>query len=569
MARGVFPSLDKEGWREAPGWFDQSARPPRRLRRHPSSKRRGRMAGMHRWCSFRFLRRALGGKLHRLDDLLVAGAAAQVPADRIADLRLGRIRIRVQQSLRGDEHSRRAVAALQAVRLAEAVLQNAHRAVGFRETLDGGDAVAVRLHRVHEAGPYGFPVEHHRARAADAVLAADVRAGEEQVVAQPVDQRQPRRHLGRSRLAVDLDGDGVKRLAHRLLALSRASRSARAASTPARCRRYSALAWRSLPGCVSVAAACAASFTAASSRRVPTRRAAIFGNASGVPPAPPRPNAARTQRPSPSIATWAAAATIAKSPWRTEISVKAEPVCRQDHAGQWISSRHSSDRADVAMGPEKNLSASSVRVPLPERSSMRAPSTCATSGSSAHGSACARLPPKVPRFLVCTCPTQASACARSGTRAARAGSRSIVHCRVQAPVRTASFSTETNLSAAISLMSMSHAPRTRRIAIIGTRLWPPARSFAPSPWRRSSSQASATDAARAYSKGGAFKWPASPLRERSPSRVSVRHRRRGYGDQPRCALVCSCDIRRRVRVLSRRPRIPPGTRQRAPASSCA
>src|SRR5207248_5804201 len=362
--------------------------------------RRGNPAGLRRGGSFRFLRRALGGKLHRLDDLLVAGAAAQVPADRIADLRLGRIRIRVQQSLRGDEHSRRAVAALQAVRLAEAVLQNAHRAVGFRETLDGGDAVAVRLHRVHEAGPYGFPVEHHRARAADAVLAADVRSGEAKVFAQPVDQRQPRRHLGRSRLAVDLDGDGVKRLAHRLLALSRASRSARAASTPARCRRYSALAWRSLPGCVSVAAACAASFTAASSRRVPTRRAAIFVDATGVPRTPPSPNAARTQRPSPSIATCAAAATIAKSPWRTEISVKAEPVCRQDHAGQWISSRHSPGRTFVAIGPAKNFSASSVRAPLPERSSMRAPSTCATSGSSAQGSACARLPPIVPRFRV-------------------------------------------------------------------------------------------------------------------------------------------------------------------------
>src|SRR6266480_3439669 len=402
MARGVFPSLDKEGWREAPGWFDQSARLPRRLRRHPSSKRRGNLAGLRRQRSCSVLRYALGRELHRLDDLLVARAAAQVPADRVADLLLGRGRVRIQQALGRDEHSGGAVAALQTVRLAEAVLQHAHRAVGPRETLDGGDAVAVRLHGVHEAGPYRLPVEHHRARAADAVLAADVRAGKAKVFAQPVHQRQARRHLGRSRLAVDFDGNGVKRLAHRLLALSRASRSARAASTPARCRRYSALAWRSLPGSVSVAAAWAASFIAASSRRVPTRRAAIFGNASGVPPAPPRPNAARTQRPSPSIAIWAAAATIAKSPWRTEISVKAEPVCRHDHAGQWISSRHSSDRADVAMGPEKNLSASSVRVPLPERSSMRAPSTCATSGSSAHGSACARLPPIVPRFRVCT-----------------------------------------------------------------------------------------------------------------------------------------------------------------------
>src|SRR5712691_11690321 len=71
-------------------------------------------------------------------------------------------------------------------------------------------------------------------------------------------------------------------------------------------------------------------------------------------------------------------------------------------------------------------------------------------------------------------------------------------------MRAASFSSFTNFSAAISLMSTSHAGRKRRIAIIGTRLWPPATSFAPSPWRASSSQASPTEAARAYSKDAAF-----------------------------------------------------------------
>src|SRR2546430_1021103 len=400
MARGVFPSSSRRGAAAGGGVVGCTAQTTPALRATPPYPRRGNPVGLRPVPSFPFLRYALGRELHRLDDLLVSGAAAQVAADRIADLRFARVRIRAQQGVRCDEHSRRAVAALQAVRLAEAVLQHAHRAVGPRETLDGGDAVAVRLHRVHEAGTHGFAVQHHRARAADAVLAADVRAGEEQVVAQPVDQRQARRHPGRSRLAVYLDRDGVERVAHRLRALSRASRNARAARTAARGRRYSALACRSLPGSVSVAAARAASLTAASSSRVPTRRSAIFGNASGVPPAPPTPNAARTQRPSPSIATWAAAETIAKSPWRTEISVKADPVRRQDHAGQWISSRHSLGRTLVAIGPAKNFSASSVRVPFAERSSMRAPSTCATSGSSAQGSACARLPPIVPRFRV-------------------------------------------------------------------------------------------------------------------------------------------------------------------------
>src|SRR5882672_5014110 len=233
MARSVFPSLDKEGWREAPGWFERCTRPPRRLRRHPSSRRRGNAAGLRRERSFPFLRYAFGGELHRLDDLLVAGAAAQVAADGVANLVFGRIRDRIQQGLRCDEHSRGAVAALKAVRLAEAVLQYAHRAVGIRETFDGGDAVAVCLHRVHEAGTYRLSVEHHRARPADAVLTADVRAGEPELISQPVDERKPRRHLSRTPLAVHLHCD---RIAHMLLALSRASRSARVPSTPARCR---------------------------------------------------------------------------------------------------------------------------------------------------------------------------------------------------------------------------------------------------------------------------------------------------------------------------------------------
>jgi len=38
-----FPSLDKEGWREAPGWFDKrKTHHPAGFRRHPSSVRRGR-----------------------------------------------------------------------------------------------------------------------------------------------------------------------------------------------------------------------------------------------------------------------------------------------------------------------------------------------------------------------------------------------------------------------------------------------------------------------------------------------------------------------------------------------
>ena len=53
-------------------------------------------------------------------------------------------------------------------------------------------SAAVDLDREEEAGAHGDAVEPHRARAADAVLAADVRAGEAERVADEVGEQQPR-----------------------------------------------------------------------------------------------------------------------------------------------------------------------------------------------------------------------------------------------------------------------------------------------------------------------------------------------------------------------------------------
>jgi hypothetical protein len=50
------------------------------------------------------------------------------------------------------------------------------------------DRAPVDLHREHEAGAHRLAVDLHRARAADPVLAADVRAPHAEVVAQAVRQ---------------------------------------------------------------------------------------------------------------------------------------------------------------------------------------------------------------------------------------------------------------------------------------------------------------------------------------------------------------------------------------------
>src|SRR6266513_4577409 len=56
-----------------------------------------------------------GRALDRFDDVHIAGAAAQIALDRLADLLLARVRIRTQQRRRAHQHPRCAIAALQRV----------------------------------------------------------------------------------------------------------------------------------------------------------------------------------------------------------------------------------------------------------------------------------------------------------------------------------------------------------------------------------------------------------------------------------------------------------------------
>src|SRR5271166_674844 len=66
----------------------------------------------------------LGGRpQHRFDDVLVAGAPAQVPGQRPPYVLLGGVGIAVEQRFGGHHHARRAESALQSVLLLETLLQ--------------------------------------------------------------------------------------------------------------------------------------------------------------------------------------------------------------------------------------------------------------------------------------------------------------------------------------------------------------------------------------------------------------------------------------------------------------
>src|SRR6266705_1091840 len=88
--------------------------------------------------SMHFLR----GVLHRLHDVEIPGAAAEIPRDRLADLLLARVLVALEERAAGHQHSGRAEAALQRVLLGERFLHRVELAT-LLQALDRGDAAAV------------------------------------------------------------------------------------------------------------------------------------------------------------------------------------------------------------------------------------------------------------------------------------------------------------------------------------------------------------------------------------------------------------------------------------------
>src|SRR5215211_1891085 len=77
-----------------------------------------------------------GGLADRQDDVVVAGAAADVPFDRMADLVVRRVDVPGKEIGGGHDHSRGAEAALEAVLLPEPLLERMKLAIGTLHPLD-------------------------------------------------------------------------------------------------------------------------------------------------------------------------------------------------------------------------------------------------------------------------------------------------------------------------------------------------------------------------------------------------------------------------------------------------
>src|SRR5580692_12292377 len=262
----------------------------------------GRLCPLHRYrgggCCF----------LDRRDDAGVAGAAAEVAAQDIANFGFRRMRIAGEEIGERHQNARRAETALQRVIVAERLLQGVERAVGCGERFHGAHLAAFGLHREREAGARGDAVDQHRAGAADAVLAADMGAGSAEPLAEEIAQQHPRLGLGREPAAVERQRD-----ARPFILVHAAHRCASAITSGARflnkSRRIAADACKSSKPSSSCAQAATAPAGSLKIRRT-----------SGRPAMPPTPS-----RAAPRLSTTAATAMMAKSPCRRATSRKAAP----------------------------------------------------------------------------------------------------------------------------------------------------------------------------------------------------------------------------------------------------
>src|SRR5262245_618239 len=151
-----------------------------------------------------------GRALDCLDDVLVAGTAAEVPLQPEADLPLVHAGAALDETEGGHDHPGRAVAALQAVVLAEGLLQGVQLAVRG-ESLDREDVAAVGLDGEHRAGLHRPAVHHHRAGTARRGVAADIRARQPQRLSKEVDEELAWLHVGLPPNPVDRASDVPQR----------------------------------------------------------------------------------------------------------------------------------------------------------------------------------------------------------------------------------------------------------------------------------------------------------------------------------------------------------------------
>src|SRR6201997_3803199 len=333
-----------------------------------------------------------------LEDRCVSRATTQVAGKLFFDLRRRRRRVVRQQAPNRHEESRCAERALERVALPHRLLDGP-KAISVAERLDGLDDRSLRLHRQHQAGPDGLTVDRHRARTTHTVLATEMRAGEPEVVAKQFGQGRATLDCRALVPTVDPEGDLPHQPPARSVARAAASASPRRVSTPATCALYSDDAWSSAGGCNAPDTTFAASAKSAGPGTLPSSNCSAAATRTGVLATPKNDNAGRCSNPASSISSVVTSPTNAKSPCRLLTSSTDHPA-RGAHAGKRTPTSNSSPPSADDRYPSKKAPAATVCCPAGPCTIISAPTARATAGSSAEGSAWAKLPHTVPRLRI-------------------------------------------------------------------------------------------------------------------------------------------------------------------------
>src|SRR5262249_15491535 len=104
----------------------------------------------------------LGPGRNRFDDVVIAGAAAEIAFELVTDGGIVEVvALAVHHVDRGHDHAGGAIAALQPMMLAERLLHRMQRTVRLREALDRGDVGALDLPSENRAGLHRLAVDMH------------------------------------------------------------------------------------------------------------------------------------------------------------------------------------------------------------------------------------------------------------------------------------------------------------------------------------------------------------------------------------------------------------------------
>src|SRR5262249_37584886 len=138
---------------------------------------------------------------NRLDDVVVAGAAANIAFELFTDGAIVELVAFAADNVDGrHDHAGRTEAALQSVIFAKRLLHRMQRTVRGRQTFDGQDVGAFKLQSQHGAGFDRLAVDVHYTGTALRRVTADMRTGEPQMLAQELHQK---------RALIDIGGGGL------------------------------------------------------------------------------------------------------------------------------------------------------------------------------------------------------------------------------------------------------------------------------------------------------------------------------------------------------------------------